>query len=128
MPVRSSTSSVHGWPDRETVHDAVGRWAEQLAARRGDVVSVGYLGSYARGDWGPGSDVDLVVVVERTEEPFWRRGRAFDTTGLPVPADLLVYEREEWAEKMASGDRFARTARREAVWVLGRPATGSGSP
>lgn len=118
MPIRSSDSSVHTWPDRETVHEAVTRWAEELSAGRDDVVGVAYLGSYARGDWGPESDVDLVVVVEETDEPVWRRGRSFDVTGLPVPADLLVFDREEWAERMGRGDRFARTVRDEAVSVL----------
>lgn len=119
MPVRSSSSSVHTWPDREAVHEAVARWAEGLAARRDDVVGVAYLGSYARGDWGPGSDVDLVVVLEEVAEPFWSRGRRFDVTGLPVPADLMVFGREEWTDRLAREDRFAATARREAVWVLG---------
>lgn len=118
MPVRSLNSSVHTWPDRQEVHEAVSRWAEDVSASRGDVAGVAYLGSYARGDWGPGSDVDLVVVVEETDEPIWRRGRAFDLTGLPVPADILVFDRQEWTDRMASGDRFARTVREEAVWVL----------
>lgn len=88
------------------------------------MAAVGSLGSYARGDWGPGSDVDLIVVLEACEEPFWRRGRSFDVTGLPVPADLLVFDRKEWTDRMASGDRFARTVRREVVWVMG----GAGGP
>lgn len=95
------------------------RWAERLGAERHDLVAVGYIGSYARGDWGPGSDVDLVVLLEDADEPFWERALGFDTTGLPVPADLLVFGRDEWSERMDASDRFARTVRREAVWVLG---------
>jgi hypothetical protein len=43
-------------------------------------------------------------------------------TGLPVPADLLVYTREEWERLQAEGGRFARTVAREAMWLFPRPA------
>jgi predicted nucleotidyltransferase len=37
-----------------------------------EVVRVGYFGSYARGDWGVGSDLDLIIIVDRSDEPFAR--------------------------------------------------------
>lgn len=52
MPVRSLSSSMLRWPDRETVDRAVRRWAEEVARRKPEVVRIGYFGSYARGDWG----------------------------------------------------------------------------
>lgn len=114
MPVRSLTSSVLRWPGRRTVEQAARRWAEETAGRCPDVIRVGYFGSYARGDWGVGSDLDLLVVVEDTAEPFERRPSRFDTTGLPVPADLLVYTAEEW-------ERLSRRPRgrifTETVWL-----------
>ncbi len=115
MPVKSLTSSVLRWPDRATVDGAVRRWADEAVRRRCDVWRIGYFGSYARGDWGVGSDVDLVIVVASTNLPFERRALEWDTAGLPVPADLLVYSRAEW-ESMAGKSRFHRTVTREAVW------------
>lgn len=117
MPVRSLRSSVLRWPDRQTVDQAVRRWAAEASSARGvgKVVQVGYFGSYARGDWGVGSDVDLVMIVESSDVPFERRAAQWDTTGLPVPADLLVYTKDEW---QSIGQRpFGRRLRREAVWV-----------
>ena len=70
MPVRSSNSSVLVWPDRTIVDRAVRAWAAAAAARRGDVRRIGYFGSYARGDWGVGSDLDLVAIVDAAVEPF----------------------------------------------------------
>ncbi len=43
-----------------------------------------------------GSDLDVVIVVEDSREPFLRRASKWDVTGFPVPVDLLVYTEEEW--------------------------------
>jgi predicted nucleotidyltransferase len=114
MPVRSLSSSVLRWPDNRAVDEAARRWAAEEVRRRKGVLRVGYFGSYARGDWGVGSDLDLLVVVDHSDLPFQRRFVEWDTTGLPVPADLLVYTREEW---QALAGRFRDTVEREAVWL-----------
>jgi len=117
MPVRSLTSSVLRWPNAETVDDAARRWAGVEAERHGPVLRIGYFGSYARGNWGPGSDLNLVVIVAASEVPFERRAVAWDTSSLPVATQLLVYTREEWERMQQRGDRFARTLAAETVWV-----------
>jgi predicted nucleotidyltransferase len=90
-----------------------------VAERDGGVLAIGYFGSYARGDWGVGSDIDLVVVKAVADEPFERRALAYDATGLPVPADVLVYGDDEWQRMLARGG-FARTVAGEIVWVVDR--------
>lgn len=67
-------------------------------------------------------DLDLLIVVERSEQPFERRSLGWDTTPLPVPTDLLVYTKEEWGSLNREG-RFYQTLMREAVWVYGREQT-----
>ncbi len=115
MPVRSLSSSVFRWPDAGTVGEAVRLWAREVAARHQGMVRVGYFGSYARGDWGMGSDVDIVILLESSGLPFERRPAAFDATGLPVSADVLVYTVDEWAAMQST--RLYRTVENEAVWV-----------
>jgi predicted nucleotidyltransferase len=97
----------------------VARWAQQVARERPEVLRIGYFGSYARGDWGVGSDVDLVLIVDRADEPFVRRGASWDATDLPVPADLLVYTKAEWEALLGRG-RFGRSLAAETVWVYAR--------
>lgn len=118
MPVRSLSSSVFKWPDAQTVDQALRDWAEKVVQNRKDVLQIGYFGSYARGDWGVGSDLDLVIVVESSEQPFEKRSVEWDTTELPVPTDVLVYTKGEWLS-LNQQRRFDRTVR-EAVWVYVR--------
>ncbi|MBI4339484.1 MAG: nucleotidyltransferase domain-containing protein [Chloroflexi bacterium] len=117
MPVRLLSSSVMRWPNGKTVREAIQSWAAQNAQRHPGVLRIGYFGSYARGDWGVGSDVDIIAVVQESDLPFERRAIQWDTLSLPVAADLLVYTLAEWAGMTG---RFRRTIDREAVWVFVR--------
>lgn len=119
MPVRSLSSPVLKWPDRKTVEQALRRWVEKILPAKPEVIRIGYFGSYARGDWGVGSDLDLVVVVEQTKESFLRRPLQWDTTTLPVPTELLVYTEQEW--NCPDSVRYhRRKISDETVWVYER--------
>jgi len=117
MPVRSLNSSVLKWPDARSVDRAVRSWTAEQLERRPDIVAVGYFGSYARGDWGVGSDLDLIAVVKETGKPFERRPVEWDLSSLPVPSELLVYSLSEWEKRIGHNDRFARMLKREVVWT-----------
>lgn len=118
MPVRSLNSSVLKWPDRKTVAAAAARFAALEAANRPGLLKLGYFGSYARGDWGVGSDLDLVAVVESSDQPFTERPLDWDLMGLPVPAEILIYTTQEWEELLERGDRFAWVMAEELVWLV----------
>lgn len=117
MPTRSSSSSVLVWPDRDAVVRAAGDWAREVAAADPNVLRIGYMGSYARGNWGVGSDLDLVVVVKASDERWELRGAAWDTTSLPVPADLLVYTEGEW-DALDPDGRLGKVLRSEVQWLV----------
>ena len=119
MPARSSTSYVKRWPTPDAVLAELRRWAAVEAAARPELTALGYFGSHARGDSGFGSDLDLVVIVERSEVPRMERARYWPYERLPVPADLLIYTVEEWNRMRERGDRFARVMDEEVVWMVG---------
>jgi hypothetical protein len=66
--------------------------------------------------------VDLVVIVEASSVPLNRRAIDFDTSMLPVPADVLVYTAEEWNRLTEGG----REALGPVEWIIAWP--GSGQP
>ena len=118
MPVRSLTSPLLRWPSRAAVQAAVVRWARDAANRDRSIRRVGYFGSCARGDWGVGSDVDLILVYDRAAAAAAAR---IDTTELPVAADVLVFAEAAWQARLLRGDRFARVLQSETVWVFAAP-------
>ena len=121
MPVTSSSSSIKRWPAPEAVLEALRAWSAVQAERRGDLVGLGYFGSYARGDAGFGSDLDLVAVVRNSSASFIERARGWPTHALLVPADLLVYTVDEWQTLREDGGRFAEVLSEETVWLVGPP-------
>ena len=123
MPVRSLSSSVIKWPDLESVDRAVRDWASQVAHEHPEVMRIGYIGSYARGDLGVGSDLDLIIILKSSNQPFWRRALELPLPDLPVPADILVYTVDEWQSLGEENTRFFKTVQREARWVYAREGT-----
>jgi hypothetical protein len=105
------------WPDRETVDAAARRWAERQRLHHPELTRLGYFGSYARGDWGVGSDLDLIAIVRDAELPARDRPLQWELDELPVPAEILVYTAREWQRLEKEGGRFATTVEREAVWL-----------
>jgi len=95
MPVRSLSSSVLKWPEQEAVLQAFRSWAEKAQADP-RILGIGLFGSLVQGNWGPGSDLDMIIVLKESPLPFIERGRDFDFSEMPVPVDLLVYTEKEW--------------------------------
>ncbi|HXV60860.1 MAG TPA: nucleotidyltransferase domain-containing protein [Vicinamibacteria bacterium] len=92
-------------------------WVAREAIAHPELRRLGYFGSYARGDWGVGSDLDLVAIVSRSTEPFERRALTWNLEELPVPADLLIYTEAEWDRMQAQKNLFARRLAQEVKWV-----------
>ncbi|WP_305044999.1 nucleotidyltransferase domain-containing protein [Geoalkalibacter sp.] len=97
---------------------------EELLARlraalaRHDVVAAWLIGSCARGDARPWSDIDLILVCE-TALPFVERPRLFAALDdLGVPVDLLVYTPEEFAALEADPTSFWRQTQIERKPLL----------
>ena len=117
MPVKSLNSSVLKWPDRLAVDRAAKSWADSEARKHPELLRLGYFGSYARGDAGLGSDLDVIAIVDHAAEPFERRSLTWDLNALPIPADIIIYTRNEWKQLQKRGERFARMLKNQVVWL-----------
>lgn len=93
---------------------------KSVVPNREGILQIGYFGSYARGDWGVGSDLDIIIVVDESPLPFTERASDFDATRLPVPVDLLVYTAKEWEALKRRNSRFNKEIIQEAIWLFQR--------
>ena len=115
MPVRSLTFAVFKWPNREEVLSAARGWATALHQEDPAVELVGCVGSYARDDWGVGSDVDVIVVVRDSNLSPVERHARYAPGELPVPADLWVYTRTEWEGLSSRSPQLWQRLQREML-------------
>jgi predicted nucleotidyltransferase len=100
-------------------------WAARLRQERPEVLRVGCFGSYARDDYVPGSDLDVLVEVSAVPLNLGQRraDRAahYAPDSFPVGVDLFVYTSEELAAQRVAGAAFVRTIDREILWLTEAP-------
>lgn len=103
--------------DRERLLSELRSWAMDTLSSHPEVMRIGLFGSYARGDYAPGSDVDVLLLVRECEQPLWfLRPLAYDTSSLPVAVDLLAYTSEE-ARRLREESSWFRSILSEIVWL-----------
>ena len=117
MPVRSLNSSVLKWPNRAQIEAALKDWVSIAIKSHPQTLRLGYFGSYARGDWGVGSDLDLIAVVSDSKTSFDQRALSWDLSQLPLPAELLIYTEQEWLRMQQEQGKFAQTLAEETTWI-----------
>ena len=127
MPVTSSCSCVKRWPSADEVLSGLRDWVGREAARRPELLALGYFGSYARGDFGFGSDLDLIAIVRDSPVPRPERIRGWRYEELPVPADLVVYTLVEWRTLERRGAKLPSVVGSEGVWLFGGPVADTGT-
>ncbi len=118
MPVRKRSSSTVEIksiePDR--IHRAVRDYSDWLFTHFPELKSVIWFGSWITGIPTPGSDVDLLLVLESADRPFRDRIARYLPPGFPVGIDIFPYTEEEltrleagrpqWYRTVMSGRRF----------------------
>jgi predicted nucleotidyltransferase len=88
--------------------------AREIRSRR-RVSAVILYGSFARGDFHEGSDVDLIVVGDFPERYHKRAAAIFGLTDLPV--EPLCYTDEGFIDLVRGGNQFILRAPAEGIRV-----------
>jgi len=64
--------------------------------RKGIIIRIIWFGSWVNGYPSPGSDVDLCLIIPRSDQPARDRISAYLPVGFPVGSDLFVYTEAEF--------------------------------
>lgn len=93
--------------------------AQAVVAERSDVIAVYLFGSLAEGRAVPGSDADVLILLERSERRWLDRPLEFYRyfVGCGIGVELFCYTREE-----AVHNPMARRARGGGIRLAGRNA------
>lgn len=78
------------------------------------------FGSAARGEAGPDSDIDFLIIKKET--PYYGADRIRELSRMidrNVPVDFLVYRPEEWEQRLKMGDPFLKSILREGKVLYG---------
>ena len=106
---------------RETARTALRDFKENLISAFGSETEVTLFGSTARGDYGPGSDIDVLVLLHFQPDTFTEE-RIFD---LAYDAELrygvvfgvIVYSRDFWNSELARVMPLHKNIDREGIGV-----------
>jgi predicted nucleotidyltransferase len=81
--------------DEGDVRRAADAWVKRLLDSRPEVEEVVVFGSFARGTFAPGSDLDVLIVLTQSRKPFRDRIPDYLPGSFPVGVDVLPYTRAE---------------------------------
>jgi predicted nucleotidyltransferase len=96
---------------RSNIHDFAKRIAREFHPER-----IILFGSHARGDAGPDSDVDLLVIMAANgKTPYQQAAEIYLKCPSDFPAEILVRTPEEFEERLQMRDWFMRDVAREGV-------------
>ncbi len=100
--------------DKTAIWQALHSWLDALR-QRPEVLAVILFGSMASQRMGVGSDVDVLLVLSESDQPFLERTVTYKPRRFPVDIDVFPYT---WQEIQA-GQKLAQEALRtgQVLWV-----------
>ena len=122
---RSLSTVVIKSVDEDGVRRAADAWAARLLHEHPEVDEVVFFGSFARGTFAPGSDLDVLIVLDRSDMLPRDRLPTYLPGAFPVGLDLFVLTREEIERNPSSG---LLAEMRRSRWRHLRPGRESALP
>jgi predicted nucleotidyltransferase len=118
MPVGSSNSVRHDAAPKGQVVTAAREWVARLREGHPEVLRVGYFGSYARDDYVPGSDLDVLIELSASDKDKWvDRVADYRPSGFPVAVDVFPYTSAELDRMRRDRAAFLDAILGEIVWL-----------
>jgi uncharacterized protein len=99
---------------------ATDAYVRELAAGHCEIDEVILFGSLVSGIPVPGSDVDLLIILNESHRPFLERLPAYLPGRFPVAMDVFPYTRAEIDRMQREGNWLVRAALRDRVSIFRR--------
>ncbi len=93
-------------------------YAARLLSGHPEIAEIIVFGSFAEGTFAPGSDLDVLIVLERSDRPVRDRIPLYLPGPFPIGMDLFPYTRDELRELE---DSPVVKAAGRSLWRYARP-------
>jgi predicted nucleotidyltransferase len=103
--------------DKANVLRQLKDYARRIEQTHPEVERVGYFGSYANDTYGPASDVDLLIILRRSDKRFLDRIPDFFPKNLSICCDVFPYTSEELEKMQAQNNPWICHVLNEVVWL-----------
>ncbi len=120
MPRKSSPSAKISYFNKDKVSRALESYVARLAKRHREVEKVLVFGSFARGECVPGSDIDLLLILQESNAPILDRIPKYMPDSFPVGVDVFPYTKHEITDMVRRGNAFITKALQEGVVIFDR--------
>ena len=114
-PFLSSAGSR--FANREEVILLARETAARIAAAYPEIIRIIVFGSFARGDYGPRSDLDLLIIFKESEKSMRERLAELLRFSPAYPTDFVPLTQSEVDSRLAEGDPFLSRAIAEGIVV-----------
>jgi uncharacterized protein len=106
--------------EKEKVWEALKELAADLERAHPEIVRALVFGSLVHDRAVPGSDVDILLVLDQTELRFLDRPAKYRPERFPVGLDVFAYTQEEMEQMLGEGNFFLKRALREGKTLFDR--------
>jgi predicted nucleotidyltransferase len=116
MRQKPSSSVRVFFADKDKILLQVKQYSKKLKRNHPEVEKVGLFGSYVTDEYGPASDVDLLIVLQNSSKRFIDRIPDFLPSDIQVSCDCFPYTVDEINRMKDEGDPWILHVLEEAVW------------
>jgi len=106
--------------DKDAVSKALESFVARLGKKHPEVEKVLVFGSFARGECVPGGDIDLLIILRRSDVPVLDRIPKYMPERFPTAVDVFPYTIEEIAKMMEDGNPLITRALKEGKLIYNR--------
>ena len=106
--------------DHESLINTLKKKASFIKAEHPEIVKILLFGSFAKGNFLPESDIDILLIVEETDIPFLERKESFRSffNDIPFDINILIYTKSEIYLMHENGNLFIKDITKEAIDLI----------
>lgn len=120
MPQRSSHSVKIKYFDKRRVSKSLNQFVKDLSQKNPEIEKIVVFGSFVRDECVPGSDIDLLIVLSKSNKDFLKRVPKYMPMKFPVGIDVFPYTNGEIKKMLNEGNFFLKRAFTEGKEIFNR--------